>query len=105
MVTLPRVELFCSFCRGTEWLWIDCVPLRPSRFGLTVWVKRIWDATFRSPNYGRLVYKDSRGPLCTYPYHILDDGLLLYYMPARTISWRSVRRVRTETEEAAVLRI
>jgi hypothetical protein len=62
--------------------------------------QQIWDATFRSPNYGRLVYEDSTGPKCTYPYHILDDSLLLYWMPARTISWRSVRRVRTESEEA-----
>jgi DNA polymerase I-like protein with 3'-5' exonuclease and polymerase domains len=100
MVTLPRVELHCSFRKGSEWLWLDCIPLRPSRFGLTVWVKQIWDATFRSPNYGRLVYEDSTGPKCTYPYHILDDGLLLYWMPARMISWRSVRRVRTESEEA-----
>ena len=108
MVTLPRVELLCSFSNsqvdlrgsgGREWLWIDCIPLRPSRFGLTVWILKIWDATFRSPNYGRLVYEDTRGPLCTYPYHILDDDLLLYYMPARTIPWRSVRRVRTDSEE------
>jgi DNA polymerase I-like protein with 3'-5' exonuclease and polymerase domains len=41
MVTLPRVELLCSFRKGSEWLWLDCIPLRPSRFGLTVWVKQI----------------------------------------------------------------
>jgi DNA polymerase I-like protein with 3'-5' exonuclease and polymerase domains len=100
MVTLPRVELLCSFRKGSEWLWIDCVPLRPSRHCITIWIKRIWDATFRSPNYGRLVYEDTKGPLCTYPYHILNDNLLLYWMPARNLSWRSIRQVRTDSEEA-----
>jgi DNA polymerase I-like protein with 3'-5' exonuclease and polymerase domains len=100
MVTLPRVELLCSFNQGREWLWLDVIPLRPSRHCLTVWIKKIWDATSRSPNHGRLVYEDSAGPLCTYPYHILDDSSLLYHMPTRNLSWRSIRRVRTDSEEA-----
>jgi hypothetical protein len=100
MVTLPRVELLCSFHKGTEWLWLDVVPLRPSRHCLTVWIKKIWDSTYGSPNYGRLVYEDSTGPTCTYPYHILDDSSLLYHMPTRNVSWRSIRRVRTDSEEA-----
>jgi hypothetical protein len=100
MVTLPRVELLCSFRKGSEWLWLDVVPLRPSRHCLTVWVRKVWDATFRSPNFGRLVYEDSRGPTCTYPYHFLNQHDLLYFLPVRNVSWRSVRRVRTESEEA-----
>jgi hypothetical protein len=100
MVTLPRVELLCSFRKGTEWLWLDVVPLRPSRHCLTVWIKQIWDATYRSHNHGRLIYKDNSGPLCAYPYYFLNQHNLLYMLPVRNISWRSVRRVRTDSEEA-----
>ena len=101
MVSLPRVELLCSFRQNTEWLWLDVVPLRPGRHCLTVWIKRAWDATYRSPNRGCRVYEDSRGPLCTRPYHLFQtDPPLLYLLPARNISWRNIRRVRTDTEEA-----
>ena len=101
MVSLPRVELLCSFRQNTEWLWLDVVPLRPGRHCLTVWIKRAWDATYRSANQGCRVYEDSQGPLCTRPYCLFQaDPPLLYLLPARNISWRSIRRVRTDTEEA-----
>ena len=64
MTTLSRVEILISF-KGPEWLWLDVIPLRPGRNGLTVWIRKVWDATFRSSNLGRLIYEDVRGPLCT----------------------------------------
>ena len=41
MVTLPCVEILISF-KGPEWLWLDVIPLRPGRHGLTVWIRKVW---------------------------------------------------------------
>jgi DNA polymerase I-like protein with 3'-5' exonuclease and polymerase domains len=99
MVTLPRVEVLISFECG-EWSWLDLVPLRPGRRCLTCWVRKIWDASYKSSNRGKLIYEDYRGPLCTRPYRIYRDEDLLYRLPVRNIAWRSIRRVRTPGEEA-----
>jgi hypothetical protein len=100
MVTRPRVELLISF-KGPEWLWLDVIPLRPGRHGITCWIRKVWDYTYRSSNFGRLIYEDVRGPLCTRNYRIFQTHPpLMYMLPIRNISWRSIRRVRTPDEEA-----
>jgi len=100
MVSLPRIELLVSF-KGPEWYWLDVIPLRPGRHGLTVWIRKVWDATFRSSNLGKLIYEDVRGPLCTRPYRLFQTHPpLMYRLPVRNVSWRSIRRVRTDSEEA-----
>jgi DNA polymerase I-like protein with 3'-5' exonuclease and polymerase domains len=103
MVSLPRVELLCSFDGGREWLDLDVIPIRPGRHCLTVWVRKAWDATYSSTNHGKMVYEDFRGPLCTRPYRLFQDEDLLYHLPVRNLGWRSIRRVRTDTEEAKYL--
>jgi DNA polymerase I-like protein with 3'-5' exonuclease and polymerase domains len=100
MVSLPRVELLISF-KGPEWYWLDVIPLRPGRHGLTAWIRRAWDATYRSSNLDKKIYEDVRGPLCTRDYRLFRvHPPLMYRLPVRNISWRSIRRVRTEGEEA-----
>ena len=87
--------------KGDSWYWVDIVPLRPGRHVLTCWVRKVWDATFKSSNYGKLIYEDVRGPLCTRPYRLFKaHPPLMYILPVRNIAWRSIRRVRTDSEEA-----
>jgi DNA polymerase I-like protein with 3'-5' exonuclease and polymerase domains len=100
LVTLPRVEILISF-KGPEWLLMDVVLLRPLRHGITCWIRKVWDYTKKSGNYKRLVYEDVRGALCTKPYRIFQTHPpLMYQLPIRNISWRSIRKVRTDSEEA-----
>ena len=61
---------------------------------------KIWDATFKSSNYGKLIYEDVRGVLCTRSYKLLGAHTLKYNLPCRNLAWRSIRRVRTPSEEA-----
>jgi hypothetical protein len=107
MVTLPRVEILISYahdpasrCGGGGWYWLDVIPLRPGRRTLTCWIRKVWDATYRSSNLGKLVYEAGRGPLCTRPYRLFQQHDLLYLLPVRNVAWRSIRRVRIEAEEA-----
>jgi hypothetical protein len=74
--------------------------LRPGRHCQAVWIRKAWDATYRSSNYGKLIYTAERGPVCTRSYKLFQDEGLLYRLPARNLGWRSIRRVRTDTEEA-----
>jgi DNA polymerase I-like protein with 3'-5' exonuclease and polymerase domains len=100
MVTRPRCELLISF-KGGDWYCIDVIPLRPLRNGITCWIRRVWDASYKSSNYNRLIYEDVRGALCTRPYRLFQTHPpLRYVLPVRNISWRSIRRVRTPDEEA-----
>jgi DNA polymerase I-like protein with 3'-5' exonuclease and polymerase domains len=99
MVSLPKVEVLLSYACG-EWYWLDVIPLRPGRRCLTVWIRRVWDATYTSSNHGKLVYEDYRGPLCARPYRLFQTSNLLYKLPVRGVAWRSIRRVRTDGEEA-----
>ena len=99
MTTLPRVEILMSY-KNDSWYWCDIIPLRPGRHVLTCWVRKVWDATYSSSNYGKLIYEDVRGPLCTRPYKLLGAHTLKYVLPCRNIAWRSIRRVRTDSEEA-----
>ena len=99
MVTLPRVELLISY-KGDSWYWLEVIPLRPSRLVLTCWIRKVWDATFKSSNYGKLIYEDVRGPLTTRPYRLFQPHQLLYVLPVRNLAWRSIRKVRTDSEEA-----
>ena len=48
------------------------IPLRPGRHGLTVWIRKAWDETYRSANRGQLIYEDVRGPLCDRPYRLFQ---------------------------------
>lgn len=99
MVTHPRVEILMSY-KNDSWYWCDIIPLRPGRHVLTCWVRKVWDATYSSSNYGSLVYEDVRGVLCTRPYKLLGAHTLKYNLPCRNIAWRSIRRVRTASEES-----
>ncbi len=100
LVTLPRVEILISF-KGGDWYWIEAVPLRPGRHVLTCWISKVWDASHYSPNVGKLIYEDVSGVLCTRPYRLFQSyPPLLYKLPVRNIAWRSIRRVRTDSEES-----
>lgn len=42
-----------------------------------------------------------RGPLCNRPYRLFSTHPpLMYRLPVRNVSWRSIRKVRTDSEEA-----
>ena len=100
MVTLPRVEIKISF-KGDHWYWLDIIPLRPGRHVLTCWVRKVWDNTFNSSNYGKLIYEDVKGVIPKiHSYRLFQPHQLLYLLPVRNIAWRSIRRVRTDTEES-----
>jgi DNA polymerase I-like protein with 3'-5' exonuclease and polymerase domains len=46
------------------------------------------------------IFSDSGGKLVDRPYRLFEPNDLLYRLPARNIGWRSIRRVRTASEEA-----
>ena len=98
MVSLPRVELLCSFNSGGEWLDLEVIPLWPGRHCLTVWVRKAWTRPTAAITHGKLVYEDTRSPLCIYPYRLFRDADLLYRLPVRNLGWRGLRRVRTATD-------
>jgi DNA polymerase I-like protein with 3'-5' exonuclease and polymerase domains len=99
MANEPVVELFVSY-KGADKLWLEVVPLRPSRFTLTCWVKRVIDARHGSPNEGLEIYHDQAGRISQAPYRFFSDSDLIFRLPVRNIPWRLIRRVRTATEEA-----
>ena len=100
MCNLPRVEIKISF-KGDHWYWLDIIPLRPGRHVLTCWVRKVWDNTFNSSNYGKLIYEDVKGVIPKiHFYRLFQPHRLLYLLPVRNIAWRSIRRVRTDTEES-----
>jgi DNA polymerase I-like protein with 3'-5' exonuclease and polymerase domains len=94
LMTRPLVEILVSY-RGGDAYWLEVVPLRPSLRVLTTFVRRAWNA-----RTGRLIYDHQRGRLSGRAYRLFDDVSLLYRLPVRNWSWRSIRRVRTRTEEA-----
>ncbi len=96
LVTEPRVLFLVSYKRSDAY-WIEAVPLQPNLRVLTTYVLRAWNARVRPP---RLIYHHSRGRLGSQPYRLFVDQNLLYRLPVRNWSWRSIRRIRARGEEA-----
>jgi DNA polymerase I-like protein with 3'-5' exonuclease and polymerase domains len=100
MVRKCRVQLLVSY-KGRDKLWLDVVPLRPGVRTLTCFVIRIWDANPRSKNRGKVIYHFRRGRISTFPYRFFSPpSPLVFRLPFRAVSWRSIRRVRYRHEEA-----
>jgi DNA polymerase I-like protein with 3'-5' exonuclease and polymerase domains len=96
MVTEPRVLLLVSYKRSDAY-WVEVVPLQPHLRVLTTYVFRAWNARVRPP---RLLYDHRRGRLGARSYRLFADRDLLFRLPVRNWSWRSIRRVRGRGEEA-----
>jgi DNA polymerase I-like protein with 3'-5' exonuclease and polymerase domains len=98
MVNEPEVELFLSY-RNADKLWVRVVPLQPSRHTLCCWVLSVIDAKYGSPRRGKEIYHHVDGRISHAPYRFFDDASLVFGLPVRNISWRLIRRVRTQREE------
>jgi DNA polymerase-1 len=98
MVARHRVEIMVSFREGDIY-WLDVTPIQPRRRVLTCWIHRAWDAKY-GPYRGELIYDAALGPLKARDYRLYRWQGLQYKLPARNLSWRSIRRVRDASEEA-----
>lgn len=98
MSNQPTVEIQIAY-RGSDRLWLRVVPLRANRHVLTCWVLSAVDANYKSSNFGQEIYNSRTGRLSQRSYRIFEDGLV-YRLPMRNVSWRIIRRVRTEIHES-----
>ena len=98
MATRPRIKILVSY-RGSDAYWLDVTPLEPRRHVLCCYIHRAWDAR-PGPTRGHLIYHAVLGKLSGLPYRLYDQFGLEFMLPYRNFSWRSIRRVRTSSEEA-----
>ncbi|MDG3007570.1 DNA polymerase [Paludisphaera mucosa] len=82
---------------GGAWYWILAAPVDPRRHVLTFHLHEVWECR-RDGSKGETIYtarenrvRRSCGLLC--------KPNLEYYLPYRNVSWRSIRAVRTATEQ------
>jgi DNA polymerase I-like protein with 3'-5' exonuclease and polymerase domains/ribosomal protein L37AE/L43A len=99
MVNESELDLFVSY-RGADKLWVRVAPLSASRHTLTCWIKSVVDAKYDSPRLGQEIYHHRDGRISQAPYRFFDDDQLIFTLPARNVSWRLIRRVRTTREES-----
>ena len=98
MATRTRVEILVSYRRSDAY-WVDVTPLEPRRHVLCCYIHRAWDARPGSTR-GHLIYDAILGKLSGLPYRLYDQFGLEFLLPYRNFAWRSIRRVRTPSEEA-----
>jgi len=108
MVTEPELEIRVTYARSDD-LWLRVRPLKASLRCLTCYVVSAEVADDDSPFFTNLIYHHEKerpgmlpkGRLSDLPYRFFNPPqAMMYCLPIRNVSWRSIRAVRTLPESA-----